>query len=152
MCLFIPVLFSSPLVFSCITLSPPLRLSLLCSLSLSLFLSLFSPPSHVSVSPAPLFGFCSLPFAVFLLLPAFCALSTDTYRQGGTYNGFETLQKAATHCNTLQQAAADLDRLGSTSDESNTLQHSATHCSTLQQTATHYNTLQHTVTHCHRFR
>jgi len=43
-----------------------------------------------------------------------------------------TLQHAATHCNTLQHT------------HSNTLQHAATHCNTLQHT--HSNTLQHTAT------
>jgi len=49
------------------------------------------PPLQRLCLYSPSFRSCSLPFAIFLLLPAFCALSTDTDRKGGTYNGFKVV-------------------------------------------------------------
>ena len=70
-----------------------------------------------------------------------------------------TLQHAATRCNTLQLCiwfetcfvnhdVIDNRALQHTATHCNSLQHTATHCNTLQHTATHCNTLQHTATHC----
>ena len=64
------------------------------------------------------------------------------------YNGRDTLQHTATHCNTLQHPATHCNALQHTATPCNTLQHTATHCNTLQHTETHCNTLQHTATHC----
>ena len=65
-----------------------------------------------------------------------------------------TLQRTATHCNTLQHKKKIAEIANRT--HCNTLQHTATHCNTLQHTATQkmnsrnckLNTLQHTATHC----
>ena len=62
-----------------------------------------------------------------------------------------TLQRAATHRNTMQHTARlnhicslSLHTLQHTATCCNTLQYTGTHCNTLQHTAIHYNTLQHT--------
>ena len=71
----------------------------------------------------------------------------------GLYSIGESLQRTATHCNTLQHTATR-HTYGSVLTSSlmdctlsvchyNALQHIATHCNTLQHTATHCNTLQH---------
>ena len=73
-----------------------------------------------------------------------------------------TLQRTATHCNTLRHTNRNVHMWH---DICNTLQHTATHCNTLQHTATrcdiltamfisdmtyaaHCSTLQHTAAHC----
>jgi len=79
-----------------------------------------------------------------------------------------SIQRSATHCNTLQPSAMlciALQQHAYSLDVSpvywkrnvwaikgvvllvRTLQHTATHCNTLRHTATHCNTLQHTATH-----
>jgi len=63
-----------------------------------------------------------------------------------------SLQHTATHCNTLQHTAALCNTLQLAATHCNTLLHTATHCNTLQRTATHCNTLQHTATHCNQTR
>ena len=66
-----------------------------------------------------------------------------------------TLQRTATHCNTLQHKL-QCNALQHTATHCNRIidalptrrhQHTATHCNTLQHTTTH-NTLQRTATHC----
>ena len=88
------------------------------------------------------------------------AAHCNTLQHAATYcNTLNTLQHAAAlyqarpaaHCNTLQHTATHcntLQHIEYTAAHCNTLQHTATHCNTLQHTATHCNTLQHTATHC----
>ena len=62
-----------------------------------------------------------------------------------------TLQNAATHCNTLHPTQTPEhcpNGYASCATHCNTLQHTATHCNTLQHTATHCCTLQPTAPHC----
>jgi len=59
----------------------------------------------------------------------------------------DTLQHAATRCNTLQHATTRCNTLQHATTRCNTLQHAVTHCNTLQHTATHCNTLQHARLH-----
>ena len=67
-------------------------------------------------------------------------------------NQSNTLQHAATRCNTRQRKS-----LSSTSGAAlktthcNTLQHTAQHCTILHHTRPHCNTLQHTASHCNNF-
>jgi len=61
-----------------------------------------------------------------------------------------TLQRTATHCNTLHHQLHLLDPSlpQRTTSHCNTQQRTATHCNALQRTATHCNALQRTATHC----
>jgi len=67
-----------------------------------------------------------------------------------------TLQRTATHCNTLQHTATLQCRWAGAAFKKSvcfktlqyTPQHTAAHGNILQHTATHCNTLQHTATHC----
>jgi len=69
-----------------------------------------------------------------------------------TASHYNTLQHAATHCNTLQyqphSKGQELCKWGRevTATYCNTLEYTATHCNTLQHTATHCMTLEHTAT------
>ena len=73
-----------------------------------------------------------------------------------TATHFSTPQHSASHCNALQQNAANIMSLCALYVQTCMCMHTylhayiytVTHCSTLQHTATHFNTLQHTATHC----
>jgi len=76
-----------------------------------------------------------------------------------TERHLNTLQHAATHCNTggrkeicsyciYYNVYAACVHVFKTRSQCNTLQHTAILCNTLQRTATHCNALQHTATHC----
>ena len=54
------------------------------------------------------------------------------------FEGNETLQRIATHCNALQCTATHC----------NALQRNAMHCNAMQRTSTHCRTIQCTATHC----
>jgi len=62
---------------------------------------------------------------------------------------YNTLQRTATNCNTLQHSATHFwICTGMTTTHCNTMQHTAPYCNILQHTATHCNTLQYTATLC----
>jgi len=96
-----------------------------------------------------------------------CEIRQHTAQHCNETCATRTLQRAATHCNTLHRDC-EIRQKSATHCNSleNNLQHTATHCNTLQHTAerpsrlgnalqntptkraTHCNTLSHTVTHC----
>jgi len=70
-------------------------------------------------------------------------ITSETCEGLSTPSSPHALPHTATHCNTLQHTATQMQHTR------NTLQHTATHCNTLQHTATHCNTLPHTAIHCY---
>ena len=61
---------------------------------------------------------------------------------------YDTLQHAATHCNTMQHTATRCNWAGEKGNAQGLLLITKTLCNILQHTAIHCNTLQHTATHC----